>query len=335
MKKLLLLFTAIFCLATSSLQAQDPMYSQFFSNKPLFNSAFTGATTGPRVTANFRAQWVFIPGAFKTFAATFDMPLEIGKTTHGVGVTFMNDIAGIGNLMYNTVNVNYAFAIKFSEYHQLRFGISAGVQMANIDFFALRFPDQVSRQLANPTVNPGPTEEFLRGLPDNFRVVENINAGVVWYNKYFFAGFNANNITQPQQDFIPGGSISTKQPIRLGGFAGAKIPLDKDLEGKIAISPVVMAQWQDPFIQVNAGTYFYFEPLVVGVYYRALNNDAIIGIIGFQKGMLSVGYSYDYTLSDLTNSVSGGSHEVSLAITFPGIKRKARSPKVNMSCPKF
>jgi len=54
-----------------------------------------------------------------------------------------------------------------------------------------------------------------------------------------------------------------------------------------------------------------------------------------QQGILSVGYSYDYTLSKLTNAVSGGAHEISLTLNFEGKEVRGRRPAANMSCPRY
>ena len=48
-----------------------------------------------------------------------------------------------------------------------------------------------------------------------------------------------------------------------------------------------------------------------GVSYR--HNDAIVGLIGVRVYQMLVGYSYDFTISDLKN-YNYGSHEVSLTL---------------------
>ncbi len=75
-------------------------------------------------------------------------------------------------------------------------------------------------------------------------------------------------------------------------------------------------------------------PIVGGLWYRQAekNSDAFIALVGFQQNMVKFGYSYDITLSKLSNATSG-SHEFSFALQFEcrPKKRKFRA----ISCPSF
>jgi hypothetical protein len=76
--------------------------------------------------------------------------------------------------------------------------------------------------------------------------------------------------------------------------------------------------------QLDFGMELYVDPIILGLWYRGFptriglpNNEALIGLIGFsfQSG-LDLGYSYDFTLSQLGWRNSGGAHEVSLRYSF-------------------
>ena len=126
--------------------------------------------------------------------------------------------------------------------------------------------------------------------------------------------------------------------MKMSVFTGIALPIDD--EGT-TISPSLMFRNQGPFNQLDMGAYVNLDPMVFGVYYRVFSkdspfrSDALIGLVGVEKGRFRIGYSYDYTVSNAKNKITGGSHEVSLVVTFDPLKRKQPKHSVNMSCPKF
>ncbi|MFN7880592.1 MAG: PorP/SprF family type IX secretion system membrane protein [Sphingobacteriia bacterium] len=321
--------------------AQDPQFSQYYANKLWLSPAFAGSGIGPRFITSFRSQWSGIPGAFRTFSASFDAPIYFGNVQNGIGFSVLADQAGDGALTTLQPLFNYAFLVELSNHSGLRFGLSAGLNITSIDFFALRFPDQLQAG------SGGVSQEFTGGgglsnISNNNRVREEVGAGVIYYNRYLFAGATIKHITQPEQRLLDGARVNsvgtervdTQLPRMISGFAGGNIPLDPQLKGTIMLTPTVLYRVQGPFSQVDVGTYFKFDYLSIGAYYRALGNDAIIGIVGIDYNNLRIGYSYDYTTSQITNRVSGGSHEISLSYELEQ-KRKRRKPKPKLTCPNF
>ena len=311
-------------------KAQDIQFSQFYANQVYLSPAFTGSSIGPRLAFNGRSQWVAIPGAYRTFACAFDMPWDIGPSRHGFGISLAADQQGDGNLTRTDVLLNYSFRLLINDRHAIRFGLAGGIQQASIDFFKLRFPNQY-----DPAAGYDPSKSNFETPKDN-EIRPEITAGVLYYNKYFWAGFNANHLTQPQQRFLtsPAGPVpDSKLPMKFSVFTGFNIPINE--KETRSISPSILFRNQGPFYQLDLGCYVNFDPLVLGVYYRAIEPDAIIGLVGIQKGMFRFGYSYDYTISSLSNTISGGSHEVSFVVEFDKLKKKPKQHNVNMSCPKF
>ena len=85
---------------------------------------------------------------------------------------------------------------------------------------------------------------------------------------------------------------------------------------------------------MNVGMYVNKFPFVLGCWMRHNfgNPDALIALLGFQTKNYKIGYSYDYTISNLTNK-SGGAHEITIAWLF----LKSMSPKRYhaLECPTF
>ena len=93
------------------------------------------------------------------------------------------------------------------------------------------------------------------------------------------------------------------------------------------------------------GFHFDSHPITYGIWYRQLltkenpaqsaNHDAIALLLGYADANWRVGYSYDFTVSDLSWGVTDGAHEVTLTYTWftPSHLRKSR-PRV-LPCAKF
>ena len=310
--------------------AQDPQYSQFYSNLVLLNPSFTGSGKGPRIAMNYRAQWTNIPGYYKQFAFSYDQPVYFLGTTQGVGVNFNSDVAGEGNLTKLNMTLNYAYMVEINDDHAIRFGLSGGVTQASIDFYRLRFPDQID-----------PRDGFVR--PSNeppfwsqSQIRPDVNAGISYFNQYAWLGFTVNHITEPREQFsYPNLSVpEAVLPRKYTVTGGLRIPVRQMRNRReISITPAFLYKMQGEFFQIDGGLYVNADPMVFGVWYR--HQDAMIGLIGLQYGAFSFGYSFDYTISELTQSTSGGSHEISLVLEFdqprPNRKMKHRS----LPCPKF
>lgn len=340
--KSLLLGILAFCCCVE-VKAQDPQFSQYYANKLWLSPAFAGSGVGPRFITSFRSQWAGIPGAFRTMNTSFDMPIYFGNVQNGIGLNVLADQAGDGALTTIQPTFQYSFLAELGDHSGLRLGLQAGIQYNSIDFYALRFPDQLLNGDGTQM-----SQEFINrsDISKNTRMHEEVGFGAIYYNRYLFMGATAKHLTQPQQRFLTGASMNSVipqdsgqaidpiLPMQISGFVGGNIPLDRDLEGNIAIIPTVLYRQQGPFQQIDAGMYFKYSPLIIGVYYRAMGNDALIAIVGIEHNNLRIGYSYDYTMSDITNSVSGGSHELTLSYEFER-QRKKRKPKPQMSCPEF
>ena len=211
--QLLLLLVALlsFCLPV---QAQDPQFSQFYANQVLLSPAFAGSTEGPRLAFNARSQWAAIPGAYRTFAAAFDLPVYFGETRHGLGLVFMADQAGAGNLTKLDIVGNYAYRILLNDRNAIRLGLGFGIQQTSIDFFRLRFPNQYDPvQGFDPTRTSGE-------VPDETRITPEIRAGAMYYNQLFWVGFNVNHITQPEQKLTGSPGTGEKLPMHFAVFSG-------------------------------------------------------------------------------------------------------------------
>ena len=100
-------------------------------------------------------------------------------------------------------------------------------------------------------------------------------------------------------------------------------------------------KYQDRFWQSDLGLYYYRDPVIFGLWYRGIPfvtsqaGDAIIGLIGIKTQTLHIGYSYDFTISNLIGS-TGGSHEISLVYEFITSSLGSRRRMFHaVPCPEF
>ncbi|MEL6842639.1 MAG: type IX secretion system membrane protein PorP/SprF [Bacteroidota bacterium] len=322
-----LLAMLVLVLGYGESRAQDPQYSQFFSNQLMLNPAFAGSGTGPRVAMNYRAQWVKIPGYYKQFAFSYDQPVYFLGTRQGLGINFNSDVAGEGDLTKLNATINYAYQVEIVKDNFLRFGLSGGIQQASLDFYKLRFPDQIDPRdgFVRPTQEPVPSQSVIR--PD-------VSAGIAYFNEYAFVAAAVNHITEPLETFTDFSGSDAKLPRKYTVTGGIKIPLSNTRNrNEMSITPVFLYKQQGNFFQIDGGLYLNVEPMVFGFWYR--HRDALIALIGVRQGPFSFGYSYDYTISSLTQGISGGSHEISVVLEFESYPPSRKLRHRSLPCPRF
>jgi len=326
--------TLLVMLTVVGLRAQDPQYSQFYSNLVMLNPAFTGSGIGPRVAMNYRAQWVNIPGFYNQFAVSYDQPFNFLGSRQGLGINVNADRAGAGNLTKINATLNYAYQLEIARDHFLRFGLSGGIIQASIDPSGLIFPDQI-----DPRNGPvfGTNEPI--GTWTLNRIRPDVSLGAAYFNEFAWVGATVNHLLEPNEVFsnvIDQDPDATKLPRKYTFTGGLKIPLrDFRNQRELSISPAVLYKVQGTFNQIDVGLYVNADPMVFGLWYR--NRDAVIGLIGVQTPdeRISFGYSFDYTISSLTQGISGGSHEISVVMEFEQYQRNKPLKHRSLPCPKF
>lgn len=340
-KNLLLFLFIILCLGFLEVKAQDPQFSQFYAAPLYLNPGFVGATQQARVGANYRNQWPSIDASFVTFSAYFDYYLD--DFNSGVGIIINSDREGLAGLRSNSIGLQYAYQLRLTENITFRPGVEVSYVIRNVDFMKLTFGDQY-----NPgnIGNPLPTDESFNS--DLNVVYPDIAFGGVLYTDAFWIGLSAHHLTTPNQSFT---EERSELPIKYSAHAGYKFRL-KPATGKgytpsvreRSITPNVLYKSQGDFDQLDVGLYFTHEPVVFGLWYRGLpfkplegfsNNESVIALIGVTTNGLNIGYSFDYTISQLGID-SGGAHEISVSYEFP-LRNPNKPPKdVRLiPCPRF
>ena len=300
---------------------QDPTFSQFFANKLYLNPAFAGTSTCPKLTLNYRNQWPGVDNSFVTYAASFDQ--QIDAINGGIGVQIMSDRAGEGVLNTTSAAFMYSYQFKVNRKFSIRAGFQATLFQKSIDVSNLRFGDMIDARRGFVYQSQEQIQNDRVFYPD-------FSFGMIGFSKKLYFGGAVHHLTAPDEGFIDQAIL----PMRITGHIGAKIPLGIRRSDQ-SWSPNLIFQTQGTAMELNAGNYFSKGPVVVGMWYRASikgNRDALIMLVGLETDDYKIGYSYDYTVSQLNNQTNGA-HEISFSYVFPCKPKKVRFETI--SCPSF
>lgn len=300
------------------LKAQDPQFSQFYAAPLYIAPSFAGGTDGSRVVMNYRNQWPSIPGAFVTYAFSFDHYFH--NYNSGAGLIITRDQAGTGRLANNTAGLLYSYNFQIDHNWTMRPGVSFMYSERTLDFYRLTFGDQLQ---LDGNHNPS---TFNPVVPMDRVGYFDASSSVLAYSHKAWAGLAVDHLMRPNQSMVE--EQNSRVPMKFSLFGGYRFDYGGNLMGDLgeSISLAFLYRNQGKFNQLDAGVYWSKHPISLGVLYRGIpifnnhvhglfNNDAIVAMIGLRTDNFRIGYSYDMTISRLINS-TGGSHEISLIYHF-------------------
>jgi type IX secretion system PorP/SprF family membrane protein len=322
---------------------QQPYYTQYIMNNFILNPALAGIENYWDTKVSYRNQWVGLSGAPTTLYLTINTPL--GKTAYdyetpttvpdlqaknlggkqflmeytappahsGIGFTILNDKTG--PLSRIAAYGSYAYHVPVGLKTSLSFGVSLGVQEVTVD------QNDVDFGQANPVDPAVAGSGYLNKLePD-------VNAGLWLSNKSFFVGLSALQII-PVPINSTNGTSSGGVELLTGKLiphtfltAGYKIMISEDVN----LLPSVMIRYVEPLpvgFDVNVKIQ-YQDLLWLGFSYRY--DEGFAGMLGVNiSSTVNIGYSYDYTTTQL-NTVSSGTHEIVIGFLWRKNKNNSNS----------
>ncbi len=322
---LIILFAILF-----ELVAQDTQFTQFYSVPLYLAPSFAGATKQHRIGGAYRNQWSGIPGGFVSYLVAYDHFMS--GFNSGFGFYYLRDYAGSGKLGSSKIALSYSYDIivnKEKNFH-IRPGLSFEYFKYDLNFNKLIFSDQLvgGPQSQSPTsIEDRPRDDF-RGNYDG-------SASLLVFNPKLWFGFTANHLFRPNESLY---NDKTYIPIKYSFFGGYQISrksiLLKPVDESVSLAYIVrkhgLAQ------QLDIGLYWFKVPIVFGFWYRGIpiyseRGDAVAFLVGYKTQKFSIGYSYDFTISDLAIT-SGGAHEISFSYHFQTSRKKKYH---SIPCPEF
>ncbi len=325
-----LLFVSVFF--NEGVKAQDPQFTQFYANPLYLNPAFAGSSRCPRFVMNYRNQWPGITRTYITYSASYDQ--HVDALAGGFGMLVMNDQAGDGTINTTNASLIYSYYLPVTNTFSVKAGVQASYSQKTVDWSKLTFGDMIDARY-------GFTMTTNEVQPNNNVPNVDFSAGLLGYSNSFFIGGAVHHLTEPDEAFLSPGS--SKLPMKITGHTGAIIPMggqsakykrrrrrNANTLPESSISPNILYKRQKDFQQLNLGMYVTKGPIVGGLWYR--NEDAFIVLVGMMTTNFRFGYSYDVTVSKLSNATAG-SHELSMTIQFNCRPKKKKFTPV--SCPSF
>ena len=279
---------ALLLLSISSYCQQNPQYTQYMYNTMSINPGYTGSLGTLDAVLIYRDQWVGIEGAPVSQNLGIHSPLRNEKI--GIGLNLQNDKIGPAKEFY--ADANFSYSLQLSPTVKMGLGLKGGVKIFNVDFSKGTFE------------NPG-SDPLNRNVEN--KLTTTLGAGAYMYADNWYLGFSVPDfITNKYYDDIEQSVAEEEiQYFLIGGYVF-------DLSPSLRFKPAFLAKYLDGFpivVDVSAN-FLIMDQFSVGASYRY--EDSVSGLAGvnFLEGFF-VGYSYDYTTSNLSQ-FNSGSHEIVL-----------------------
>ncbi|GAB2685644.1 type IX secretion system membrane protein PorP/SprF [Mucilaginibacter koreensis] len=320
---LLFVFILIICCATHA--QQKPQYTQYIFNNYLLNPAVTGIENYTDFKAGYRSQWTNLEGAPTTSYLTVNTPIGSnflnGDATgmpggggtnpfsrsytqdymasephHGVGLMVVSDKAG--PITQTNLDATYAYHLGLTDKLNLAVGVMAGVNRISLNTSLITLENPLDPAIANGNLS--------QWKPD-------LGVGVWAYSGNYFIGASVQQLLKQTLYFSTNNTYNQSKSVPHYFFtAGYKIFLTDE----VTLLPSVLVKVINPVpmsYDLNMKVAF-GDRLWIGGSYR--HNDSFSALAGVNiNSLINVGYSYDFTTSNL-RTVSNGSHEIVIGILF-------------------
>ena len=307
MKRIYSLILIIFICVSS--YAQDPQFSQFYSNPLYLAPSFAGSAEGSRIAASYRNQWFALPASFVTYSFSYDH--YFSGYNSGVGLLLLKDAAGSGDLGTMNAGLQYSYNFKIFNTWSVRPGLFFYYLEHGLSYNKLAFIDKTMGGVGDY----GDYPVFLSKVRD-----VDLATSILVYSKKFWMGTNVDHLLKPNISLV---ADKTRIPIKVSIFGGVEIKRKGRLLNPIdeTMTIAYMFKTQGTNMQLDLGVYWHRNPLVLGLWYRGIpplnsqRGDAFIILVGYKTPYFNIGYSYDVTISNLISHAIG-SHEITMSFKF-------------------
>lgn len=296
----------IVCLGRNASAQQDPMFTQYMHNPVTINPAYAGSRGALNFVAMHRQQWVGIEGAPKTLVFSVNSPFI--NYNVGLGLSIIQD--EIGPLKITGISTAYSYNLRISPKLKLAFGLNGGANMYVFDIMGSRGSEKETDMLADAY--------FKKVLP-------NFGVGSFLYSDRFYAGLSIPKMIKNSISDDPNNNQILNKEERHFFFIGGVV-LDVSENIKFKPSTTVRIVVGSPVSAELSAAFLLHNKLWLGSMFRY--GDSVGALAKFDlTDDLSVGYSFDYTMSDLRKYNNNGTHEVFFSFDIAIHNKKTLSPR--------
>jgi type IX secretion system PorP/SprF family membrane protein len=292
-KKIILL--VFFFLSIQKVSAQqNPHFTQYMYNMSAVNPAYATATPAVlNLGSLYRSQWTGVDGAPKTLTLFAHTPVNNKIET---GFSLVSDNIGDGTKKETNFFADFAYLLQLSEKQKLSFGLKAGFTSISTNFngFQLNSGDVSTDKAFAENVN---------------ETVPNIGVGAYYFTDNYYVGISVPNLLSAKH---------IKERKEINSFGAQKMHTYLtggyvfEINNALKLKPAFMAIFvAGAPLSVDLTTnVLYNEKFELGAAYRFNDSVSLLMNVSVTPN-LKVGYSYDYTVSNLSQFDSG-SHEIGL-----------------------
>lgn len=328
---------------SGTLFAQEVRWSQYYIVMPAINPAATGAFGGDyRIMANYRMnQYSGAAQPFTTIYAAYDQGIKkhqddgsAKNTFFALGLSFMQDQAGIGSLTSTEISPMFSFNMKVAEQHFISIGAKMSYATRSVDYTSFKWSTQFNRGDASYDPNL-PTDPLAEYESVNYFP---IGVGLMWNfsnpdKLKMNAGLAVNRINEPDVAFDP--DNTEPLPMQMNANLGVDWYIPNTI---ISLMPLFLYQSQAYYSEMNVGLFakwhLSFDSkmthikktsiLYTGFFYRS-NGDMVLSTKLDLRRNLTFGLSFDTGLGE--DDYSGRS-AIELSIIYRGFfMEKSMIPK--------
>ncbi|MBR1521794.1 MAG: type IX secretion system membrane protein PorP/SprF [Bacteroidaceae bacterium] len=291
MNKRLFLLMAFFVAAGAALRAQwDVQFSDYTALKSFYNPAVSGTDGMLNVNATYSMQMGGYDDTPATMYVGADLPVYFLSPRHGVGLSFLNDNAGIFST--TELGVQYAYNLKIGKKGRLAIGFHGGLMTESIDLSGMELEDN-----SDPAF---PSSQQKGNKVD-------LGTGLYFYHPKVWLGVSARHLLAPT--LMIGETNDLEIPRTFYLMGGCNIKLKNSL---LSVQPSFLVQsdldeWRED-VQCKLAYENGDKKFYGGVGYSL--DTSVTFLLGGVFHGIGLGYSYQLYTGGV--GLINGSHEVVL-----------------------